>query len=99
MILMSDAFGENEAIPRDYSGQGLDQSPPLSWIGVPAATRSLVLICEDPDAPGGSWVHWVMYDILPEFHGLPEGVPKRPELWQGVKQGRNSFGEIGYNGP
>jgi Raf kinase inhibitor-like YbhB/YbcL family protein len=78
---------------------GQDISPRISWSGVPNNTKSLALIVEDPDAPGGLFVHWVIYNIDPSLKGLPEGIPKT-EVISGIGlQGVNSFGKIGYGGP
>jgi Raf kinase inhibitor-like YbhB/YbcL family protein len=78
---------------------GQDISPRISWSGVPNNTKSLALIVEDPDAPGGLFVHWVIYNIDPSLKGLPEGIPKT-EVVSGIGlQGVNSFGKIGYGGP
>jgi hypothetical protein len=71
----------------------------LQWSGVPPAAKSLALICDDPDAPMGTWVHWVLYDLPPATPGLSEGVPKAPELPGGAKQGLNDYKKIGYGGP
>ncbi len=95
----STAFSEGGAIPRKYTCDGEDVSPPLNWSGVPEDAKSLVLIADDPDAPVGVWVHWVLYDIPPSLSGLPEGVAKTPTV-QGVgTQGINDFRQIGYGGP
>ena len=78
---------------------GQDISPKISWSGIPNGTKSLALIVEDPDAPGGLFVHWVIYNIDPSLKGLPEGVPKVEKV-EGIGiQGINSFGRIGYGGP
>lgn len=103
--LTSTAFAEGEAIPRKYTGEGEDLSPPLAWTGLPEGTRELALICEDPDAPSAEpWVHWVIYKIPPEAAGLPEGLPKVARLKQpaGALQGKNSWPSgqtVGYRGP
>lgn len=105
MQITSTAFSEGSAIPRKYTGEGQDLSPPLSWSGVPADAQELALICDDPDAPTAEpWVHWVIYKIPTSATGLPEGVPKTLQLKQppGAVQGRNSWPEgenIGYGGP
>jgi len=97
--IRSNAFSEGGMIPRKYTCDGEDVSPPMAWSGVPEGTKSLVLIADDPDAPMGTWVHWVLYDIPPTLDGLPEGVAKTP-LVQGVgTQGANDFRQIGYGGP
>ena len=98
----SSAFGAGAAIPRRYTGDGEDQSPPLNWQGVPAEAGGLALICDDPDAPTPEpWVHWVMYQIPVQTDGLSEGVPtdKRPTKPAGAAQGKNSWKTIGYRGP
>jgi len=103
MRLVSQAFETSGAIPRRYSGAGEDLSPPLAWTAPPAGTKSLALIMDDPDAPPGVWVHWVVYDLPPQIQGLAEGLPKTPELPNGAKQGAcwgvNSFKRLGYHGP
>jgi len=100
--LTSTAFAEGQPIPRKYTGEGADVSPPLSWSALPQGTKELALICDDPDAPGGTWVHWVVYKIPATATGLPEDVAgskgRQPEP-TGVVEGRNSFGNTGYGGP
>jgi Raf kinase inhibitor-like YbhB/YbcL family protein len=100
--LSSPAFAQGQAIPRLYSGEGKDLSPPLAWSDAPPGTRSLALIMDDPDAPTGTWVHWVVYDIPSEQQSLPEGLAKA-ELAGGVKQGASwgvdRFHRVGYYGP
>jgi len=95
----SDAFGEGESIPEQYTCRGRDVSPPLAWTGLPAGSRSLALICDDPDAPMGNWVHWVLYGLPPDRSGLAEGLPAERSLAGGGKQGINDFRRIGYGGP
>lgn len=97
--IKSSAFSESGSIPSQYTCDGKDVSPPLSWSGMPAGTKSLALICDDPDAPAGVWVHWVIYDLPPSSAGLPEGVPPREEVAAGGRQGKNDFRKIGYGGP
>lgn len=99
MRLASGRFAEGGPIPRAHTREGADFSPPLSWSGVPGDTQSLALVCDDPDAPMGTWVHWVLYDMPPDLDGLPEGVPGDAELPSGARQGTNDFGELGYGGP
>lgn len=99
MTLTSPAFDTGESIPIKHTCDGDDLSPPLAWHGVPAGTKSLALICDDPDAPRGTWSHWVLYDIPPDRAELPEGVPPDGALGWGGLQGRNDFGRIGYGGP
>jgi hypothetical protein len=95
----SPAFSPGGDIPRQHTCDGPDLSPPLRWSEPPAGTQSLALICDDPDAPAGTWVHWVLYRIPASARGLPEGVPKRETLADGSRQGRNDFGKVGYGGP
>ncbi len=97
--LFSPAFKEGELIPRKYTCDGPNLSPPLQWQNVPAGTKSLALICDDPDAPAGTWVHWVIFNLPPHLSGLPENVPPQKELPDGSLQGKNDFGQIGYGGP
>jgi hypothetical protein len=97
--LTSPAFEEGEAIPEKYSCDGEDISPALNWGNLPAGTQSLALIMDDPDAPGGTWVHWVVYDIPPETTGFPEKISATGELPNGGKHGNNSWKRIGYGGP
>mgnify|MGYP006302997365 CR=1 FL=1 len=97
--LTSTAFDAGESIPLKHTCEGQDVSPPLAWEGAPSEAEELVLICDDPDAPNGTWSHWVLYHIPAGQSSLPEGVPAMAELpWGGV-QGRNNFGNIGYGGP
>ena len=95
----STAFKEGEMIPKRYTCDGEDISPPLSWDSVPEGTKSLALICEDPDAPRGTWVHWVIFNIPADTRGLDENIPPQKTLPSGARQGRNDFGRIGYGGP
>lgn len=98
--LTSSAFENGKRIPKDYTGEGKDISPALQWSGIPEGTEEIVLICDDPDAPSPEpWVHWVIYGIPPTAGGLPEAVPKKETLEDGSKQGKNSWGRIGYGGP
>ena len=97
--LSSSAFQAGATIPKKFTCDGPDVSPALSWTAPPAGTRSFALIMDDPDAPVGIWVHWVLYDLLPETRELPEGVPKQEQLPSGARQGRNDFRRVGYGGP
>jgi len=99
MKLESSAFGPEGTIPIKYSCDGEDVSPPLSWQGAPEGTQSLALICDDPDAPGMTFVHWLIYNIPAEGQQLPENVPNRERLESGALQGENNFGKVGYGGP
>jgi Raf kinase inhibitor-like YbhB/YbcL family protein len=93
------AFQPGGDIPKKYTCEGQDVSPPLSWTEPPAGTQSFALIADDPDAPVGNWVHWVAYDLPSSARQLPEGVPKAEELPGGGRQGANDFRRIGYGGP
>nr|HID59301.1 YbhB/YbcL family Raf kinase inhibitor-like protein [Desulfobacterales bacterium] len=97
--LKSQAFRDGEYIPKKYTCDGQDISVPLKWSEPPAGTRNLALVCDDPDAPTGIWVHWVLYGLSPDIRELPEGIPKNERSFGGSKQGRNDFGRIGYGGP
>jgi hypothetical protein len=95
----SSAFKEGGLIPRKHTCDGADVSPPLAWTGVPEGAKSLALISDDPDAPMGTWVHWVLYNLPVNAQLLPEAVPPDKELTSGARQGRNDFRRIGYGGP
>ena len=97
--LRSDAFKPGETIPRRHTCDGEDVSPQLAWAGLPPGTKSLALVCDDPDAPAGTWVHWVLYDVPATATGLPEGVRAVPTLDDGSRQGTNDFRRLGYGGP
>jgi Raf kinase inhibitor-like YbhB/YbcL family protein len=99
MTLTSNAFTEGQPIPGQYTGDGRDISVPLKWADPPADTQSFALICEDPDAPRGTWTHWVLYNLPPQTRELPEGVPAEATLSDGAMQGKNDFGNTGYGGP
>mgnify|MGYP005855565883 CR=1 FL=1 len=99
IALTSPAFAPGESIPPKYTCDGQDLSPPLEWDNVPEGARSFVLIMDDPDAPAGAWVHWVLYDLPAERRSLPEGVPANDELAGGGRHGRNSWRRSGYGGP
>jgi|SRR5277367_4872684 len=97
--LSSSAFSSGDRIPKEFTADGKNQSPPLKWSTVPAGTKSLALICDDPDAPMGTWVHWVLYDLPANAQQLDQGVPTQNTIANGAKQGTNSFHKIGYVGP
>lgn len=99
MELNSDAFPSQGYIPTRYTCSGENISPPLFWDDVPEGTESFVLICEDPDAPVGVWDHWVIYNIPAEKRKLKENIPKTAVLKEGMLQGINDFGYLGYGGP
>jgi hypothetical protein len=100
--IASTAFSEGQPIPAKYSCEGSDISPPLKWIpqgGTPGTIKSFALITDDPDAPMGTWVHWVLYDLPPNTTELPEDVAKTQVISGGAKQGLNSWPRLGYGGP
>lgn len=97
--LESSAFSPGETIPRQYTCDGADQSPPLRWQDVPASTATLALIVEDPDAPGGTFTHWVLFNLPPTPSELAPGQPHTTVLASGARQGRNDFRRVGYGGP
>jgi len=95
----STAFQGGGMIPKQYTCDGADVSPPLSWTSVPEGTKTIALICDDPDAPMGTWVHWVLFNLPADVKELPENVPTQMTLETGGVQGTNDFGNIGYGGP
>jgi Raf kinase inhibitor-like YbhB/YbcL family protein len=97
--LSSSAFEQNGTVPRKYTCDGKDVSPPLAWTGPPSGTQSFALITDDPDAPGGTWVHWVIYDLPASARSLADAVPSVPRLDDGAVQGTNDFKKLGYGGP
>ncbi|MGO9138170.1 MAG: YbhB/YbcL family Raf kinase inhibitor-like protein [Syntrophales bacterium] len=99
MEIKSSAFKNGARIPAKYTCDGVDVSPPLAWSKLPAGTKCLALICDDPDAPMGTWVHWVIYDIPANITSMPEKLPPLKEIADGTKQGMNDFRAIGYGGP
>ena len=99
MKLTSTAFKDGEAIPRGYTCDGANVSPPLEWSGVPKSAKTFALITDDPDAPSGTFVHWVLYNLPAEGLGLIENTPMTETLRGGGMQGKNDFGKIGYGGP
>jgi Raf kinase inhibitor-like YbhB/YbcL family protein len=99
ITVTSTAFSAGQPIPVTYTGQADDISPDLSWNGVPAGVVSFALVCEDPDAPGGTWVHWTRWNIPVTSTGLARGVPLDASLPDGSTQGPTSAGTPGYHGP
>jgi Raf kinase inhibitor-like YbhB/YbcL family protein len=99
MPITSPAFADGERIPVNHTADGADRSPELRWGGIPPSTQSFALICEDPDAPRGTWTHWVVFNIPADKTTYAEGVPAEKELPGGARQGKNDFGKIGYGGP
>lgn len=99
LSLPSSAFEEGEKIPAKYSCDGQDVPPPLAWSQPPAGTQSFVLIVDDPDAPGGVFTHWVLFNLPSDSRELPEAVPAQAQLVSGALQSKNDFRRIGYGGP
>jgi Raf kinase inhibitor-like YbhB/YbcL family protein len=104
ILIQSPAFTGGGTIPKLYTCDGKDVSPPLTWSGIPENARSLALICEDPDAPGGTWTHWVIFDIPASVGGLGEAVPAQERVTvttggETALQGKNDFKKTGYGGP
>ena len=97
--LTSTAFAPGEPIPRKYTCDGEDISPLLQWSDPPQGTKSFTLIADDPDAPVGTWVHWVLYNLPAETRALPEAVPPDADLPDGSRHGQNSWPRLGYGGP
>jgi len=99
LVLRSSGLEENGTIDEKYTCDGMDVSIPLNWSDPPEGTKSFALIADDPDAPSGNWVHWVVYDLPADARGLAEGVPAEKTLDDGVRQGVNDFRRVGYGGP
>jgi len=95
----SAAFTEAGMIPKQYTCDGADISPPLSWSTVPEGTKSIAIIVDDPDAPAGTWVHWLVYNLPPDLKGLPENILAKETIANGGMQGMTDFRRIGYGGP
>jgi Raf kinase inhibitor-like YbhB/YbcL family protein len=99
MKLASSAFTEGQAIPRQYTCSGINISPPLEWSGIPKSAKTIAIIADDPDAPAGTWVHWVIYNLPADTMGMIENLPPTEEIKGGGLQGKNDFEKIGYGGP
>jgi hypothetical protein len=99
MVLVSASFAAGDSIPTRYSLYGENISPDLTWKKVPDATKGFALVCRDPDAPGGTFYHWVLFNIPEQVRTLPEGLGREPGLPFGGIQGTNSFRRVGYDGP
>lgn len=98
LALTSPAFANGGEIPRKYTCDGEDVSPPLEWGAPPQGTQSLALIMDDPDAPAGTWDHWLLYNLPPDARGLSEGVAPDAVRPDGSRHGKNSWGNLGYGG-
>jgi len=99
MEIRSSEFKEGSSIPSKYTCDNIDVSPPLEWSQVSAGVKTFALICDDPDAPGATWVHWVIFNIPGSLRELKENIQATETLQNGAKQGKNDFGKIGYGGP
>jgi Raf kinase inhibitor-like YbhB/YbcL family protein len=97
--LKTTAFADGGGVPKKHTCDGADVSPVLNWHDAPTGTQSFALIADDPDAPVGTWTHWIIWNIAAQTTALPEGVPKVGECGDGARQGRNDFNRIGYGGP
>ncbi|HEY2385158.1 MAG TPA: YbhB/YbcL family Raf kinase inhibitor-like protein, partial [Terriglobia bacterium] len=98
ITLSSDSLAAG-TIPKVLTCDGADQSPQLRWTAPPPETKSLVLTVTDPDAPSGTFTHWVLFNLPPTSSDIPAGIPTQNQLTDGSRQGRNDFGKIGYGGP
>lgn len=99
LTVTSKTVQEGKSIPINHTGDGKDISPELSWSKAPATAKSIAVTCEDPDAPGGVWFHWIVFNLPPTTTNLKEGVDKKAALAGGGEQGTNDFDKLGYNGP
>ncbi|MEL7669769.1 YbhB/YbcL family Raf kinase inhibitor-like protein [Methanobacterium sp.] len=97
--LMSDVFEEGDIIPTMHTCDDKNISPPLRWDSLPERTMSFAILCEDPDAPRGTWTHWIIFNILPSVMELSAGIKNEEKLSNGMTQGINDFGYAGYGGP
>jgi Raf kinase inhibitor-like YbhB/YbcL family protein len=98
-LVYSAGFKNGQAMPKRYTADGSNLSPELTWTIIPNGTKSFAILCEDPDAPAGTWIHWIIYDIPASKTNLPKGIPAQATLKDQTKQGINSFRHIGYGGP
>jgi Raf kinase inhibitor-like YbhB/YbcL family protein len=99
LLLSTTAFQSGGTIPKKFTCAGTDVSPELAWTDPPVGTKTFAVIVDDPDAPAGTWVHWVLYDLPAGTRGLTEDMPRDRQLPDGARQGQNDFRKIGYNGP
>jgi Raf kinase inhibitor-like YbhB/YbcL family protein len=93
------AFPRDGSIPKAFTADGTDVSPAMTWMTPPPGTKGFAVIMDDPDAPMGLWTHWTLYDLPAAVTSLSENLPKAPTLANGARQGRNTWGRVGYNGP
>jgi len=98
-ITLSSTSLKDGRVPKEFTCDGEDKSPPLTWQAPPNGTRALALTLTDPDAPGGAFTHWVLYNLPANNGELSAGLPKQAELADGSRQGRTDFGKVGYGGP
>ena len=99
IAISSTSFADGSPIPKRYTCDGEDVSPPLAWTGLPNGTKSLALICDDPDAPRGTWTHWVLFNIPANVKELRPNIPPERTIENGATHGMNDFRELGYGGP
>ncbi len=99
MEITSTAFAQGELIPKKYTCDDVNISPPLKWHGAPTGTKSFALIADDPDAPIGTWVHWVLFNLPADVRELAENFPPKKNFENGAAHGKNDFGKYGYGGP
>jgi len=97
--LASDSFTDGKPIPPEFTCDGVDRSPPIHWDGAPEATKAFALVLDDPDAPGGTFTHWILYNAPGATKAFDEGVAPKGKLGDGSLQGTNDFGKTGYSGP
>lgn len=98
-LSVESSFKNGQMLPKTFTADGADISPPLRWDDVPPATKSIAVICLDPDAPGGVWYHWLLYNLPARTVSIEQNVPKQPTVLGGAEQGLNDFNHVGYNGP
>jgi len=99
LTVESPAFSEGFPVPKEFTADGINSSPPLRWSEPPEGTVSFAVVCDDPDAPRGTFTHWLLFNLPADTRELPPGVPPEPALPGGARQGTNDFGRVGYGGP
>jgi len=97
--ISSDAFADGKIIPKDHTCDGADRSPPLHWDGAPERAKAFALVVDDPDAPSGTFTHWLLYNVPAAAKALDVGVATTGTLGDGSRQGTNDFGRVGWSGP